>query len=67
MPESQPPSARIWDIKPPQESQKTSLKTGKIVRELVLEENLIKADELDEILDAYAMTEPEVILIKEAM
>ena len=46
---------------------KTSLKTGKIVRELVLEENLIKADELDEILDAYAMTEPEVILIKEAM
>ena len=34
---------------------------------MVLEENLIKADELDEILDAYAMTEPEVILIKEAM
>lgn len=34
---------------------------------LVLKENLIKANELDEILDAYAMTEPEIILIKEAM
>ena len=46
---------------------KTALKTGKTVRELVLEENLIKADELDEVLDAYAMTEPEVVLIKKAM
>ena len=46
---------------------KTALKTGKTVRELVLGEKLMNENELDEVLDAYAMTEPEVMLMKKAM
>ena len=46
---------------------KTALKTGKTVRELVLDEKLMKENELDEVLDTYAMTEPEVMIMKKAM
>ena len=37
---------------------KTALKTGKTIRELVLEEKLFTEEQLDEILDPYPMTVP---------
>ncbi len=39
------------------EIAKTALKTNRTVRELVLEEKLMTASELDQVLDPYAMTE----------
>lgn len=37
---------------------KTALKTGKTIRELVLEEKIFTEEQLDEILDPYPMTVP---------
>lgn len=46
---------------------KESLKTGKTIRELVLEKGLLDSTSLSEVLDPYAMTEPEIILTKKAI
>lgn len=40
------------------EIAKTALKTNRTVRELVLEQKLMTASELDQVLDPYTMTEP---------
>ncbi|MDO4493129.1 MAG: aspartate ammonia-lyase [Clostridia bacterium] len=39
---------------------KKAIKTGASVRELILEEGLLTSEQIDAILDAYAMTEPGV-------
>lgn len=46
---------------------KESLKTGKTIRELVLEKGLLDNTSLNEVLDPYTMTEPEIILTKKAI
>jgi aspartate ammonia-lyase len=43
------------------EAAKQSVATGKPIREIVLERNLIGQDELDELLDLYRMTETEKV------
>ena len=40
------------------EIAKTALKTGKTIRELVVEENLLPADKIDDVLNPYPMTVP---------
>jgi aspartate ammonia-lyase len=42
------------------EIAKASVASGKSIRALVLERGLLKADELDRILSAEAMTEPGI-------
>ena len=37
---------------------KTALKTGKTIRELVLEEGIMNEKQLDEVLDPYHLTVP---------
>ena len=38
---------------------KEALASGRTIRDLVLEQELLDEDELDELLDFHAMTEPE--------
>ena len=57
MQESQRLSARILATRCLQPSQKTAVKTGKSVRELVLEQGIMTEKELEEVLDPYLMTE----------
>lgn len=56
MQESQRLSARILATRRLQPSQNCS-KTGKSVRELVLEQGIMTEKELEEVLDPYLMTE----------
>ena len=49
--------ARILATRRLQPSQKSAVKTGKSVRELVLEQGIMTEKELEEVLDPYLMTE----------
>lgn len=49
--------ARILATRRLQPSQKLQVKTGKSVRELVLEQGIMTEKELEEVLDPYLMTE----------
>ncbi|MBQ6371873.1 MAG: aspartate ammonia-lyase, partial [Oscillospiraceae bacterium] len=40
---------------------KKALETGRPVRDIIAEEGIMEADELDRILDPYSMTEPTCI------